>query len=410
MTRYCELQATSHFSFLRGASSCEELFVQAAALGLPALGIVDRNSVAGLVRAHQAARVTGVRAVLGCRLDLQDGTSLLLYPEDKPAWSRLCRLLTIGKRRAGKGACELSWADVAGHREGMRAVLLRDEPDERMALDLARLREAFEERAYLALTRRFLPDESERLARAAGLARAGRVKPLATNDVLYHAEPRRVLQDVVTAIRKGCTVEALGRERERTAGRFLKPPEEMARLFEAHPEAVTNTEELTAACTFSLSELSYQYPDEVAPGGEPAQAWLARLVKERLPDRYPHGVPKRVERQIAHELGLIAELDYAPYFLTVHRIVEAARGMDILCQGRGSAANSAVCFVLGITSISPEEGGLLFERFVSRERGEPPDIDVDFDSQRREEVIQWTYEEYGPVSYTHLTLPTIYSV
>lgn len=367
----------------------------AAQIGLPALGIVDRNTVAGLVRAHQAAQATGVRAVLGCRLDLREGTSLLLYPHDKAAWSRLCRLLTIGKRRAGKGACDLGWEDVAEHRAGFSAVLIDDTPGEEMAMNLARLRQAFGEEAHLALVRRFLPDDLDRLDRAAGLARAARVQTLATNDALYHIPSRRILQDVVTAIREGCTVDDLGRRRERSAGRWLKPPAEMARLFARWPEAVAATEKLTAKCCFSLSELTYQYPDEISPEGEPAQEWLARLVRERLPTRYPDGAPPKVLEQIDHELSLIGELRYAPYFLTVYRIVEAANAMGILCQGRGSAANSAVCFVLGITAIRPEEGGLLFERFVSRERGEPPDIDVDFDSGRREEVIQWVYNEYG---------------
>ncbi|MBB4658410.1 error-prone DNA polymerase [Parvularcula dongshanensis] len=396
MSTYCELQCTSHFSFLRGASSCEELFAQAAMLGLPALGVVDRNSVAGLVRAHEAAKVTGVRAVLGCRLDLDNGTSLLVYPQDKPAWSRLCRLLTIGKRRAGKGACDLGWEDVAEHREGMQAVLIQDDPGERMTLDLARLRETFGDRAYIALTRRFLADESERLARVVRLARAARVGTIATNDVLYHAESRRVLQDVVTAIREGCTVEALGRRRERTAGRFLKPPEEMARLFEDYPEAVANTEALTAACAFSLSELQYQYPDEEADGQTAAQR-LRCVVEAAIARRYPAGCPDDLRVLIERELALIAKLSYEPYFLTVHRIVEAARNqLNVLCQGRGSAANSAVCYVLGVTSIDPVENkGLLFERFVSEERGEPPDIDIDFDAGRREEVIQWVYETYG---------------
>jgi error-prone DNA polymerase len=392
---YHELQVTSHFSFLRGASSPEELFATAAHLGLPALGIADRNSVAGLVRAHEAARVTGVRAILGCRLDLEDATSLLLYPEDKPAWQRLCRLLTIGKRRAGKGGCLLRWEDVAEHREGFRAVLLHDTPDERMKADLGRLQGAFGERAYLAITRRFLPDERARLEKAAAYARAAGVKPLATNDVLYHTESRRVLQDVVTAIREGCRVDQLGRKRERSAGRWLKPPGEMARLFSGHSRAIAHTEEIAKACTFSLDELTYQYPDEISPEGEPAPVWLRRLVMERLPVRYPNGTPDKVRQQIEHELDLIEDLDYAPYFLTVYRIVQAAENMRILCQGRGSAANSAVCYVLGITSIDPEEGGLLFERFISRERGEPPDIDVDFEHERREEVIQWIYEEYG---------------
>jgi error-prone DNA polymerase len=393
---YCELQATSHFSFLRGASSCEELFAAAATLGLPALAVTDRNSVAGLVRAWQAGRVTGVRAVMGCRLDLEDGTSLLAYPQDRPAWSRLCRLLTIGKRRGGKAACLLRWEDLAEHADGMLGVLLGDAPGERLALRLARHRELFGDQGYLALTRRFGPNEADRLDRAAGLARAARVPTLATNDVLYHAEPRRVLQDVVTAIREGCTVEALGRRRERSAGRWLKPPEEMARLFERWPGAAERTAELAERARFDLSEIEYQYPDEGA-GGLSAAERLRAVVEEALARRYPEGCDPRMRDLVERELGLIGELRYEPYFLTVHRIVEAARNeLGVLCQGRGSAANSAVCYVLGVTAIDPvQNGGLLFERFVSRERGEPPDIDIDFESERREEVLQWIYETYG---------------
>ena len=392
---YCELQATSHFSFLRGASSCEELFATAAHLGLPALAVTDRNSVAGLVRAWEAGKVTGVRAVMGCRLDLDGGPSVLVYPETRAAWSGLCRLLTIGKRRAGKGGCHLTWADLAEHSDGLLCVRLGDVPGEAMALDLARLREAFGDRAYAAMTRRFTPNEAARLDAVAGIARAARVPTVATNDVLYHAEPRRVLQDVVTAIREGCTVEALGRRRERTAGRWLKPPEEMARLFRDWPGAAARAGELAGQARFDLSEIEYQYPDQADEDGRDAQAALAHAVEAALPERYPGGVPMRVRELIDHELSLIGELSYAPYFLTVNRIVRSARDMGILCQGRGSAANSAVCYVLGVTSIDPERGDLLFERFVSRERGEPPDIDIDFESERREEVIQWVYETYG---------------
>ena len=392
---YCELQATSHFSFLRGASSCEELFAAAAHLGLPALAVTDRNSVAGLVRAWQASKVTGVRAVMGCRLDLDDGTGALAYPQDRAAWSRLCRLLTIGKRRGGKASCVLGWEDLAEHAEGMACVLLGDQPDERQALRLARHRALFGDRGYAAMTRRFGPNEADRLDRVAGLARAAGVPTIATNDVLYHAEPRRVLQDVVTAIREGCTVEALGRRRERSAGRFLKPPEEMARLFERWPGAAERTAELAGRARFDLSSVEYQYPDQSDEAGRGAQDALAHAVGAALPRRYPGGCPPKVRALIARELALIGELDYAPYFLTVDRIVRAARRLGVLCQGRGSAANSAVCYVLGVTSIDPERGDLLFERFVSRERGEPPDIDIDFESGRREEVIQWVYETYG---------------
>ena len=392
---YCELQVTSHFSFLRGASSCEELFAAAAMLGLPALGLTDRASLAGIVRAHEAAQATGVRLIVGCRLDLDEGASLLVYPTDKPAYSRLTRLLTLGKRRAGKGACRLCWDDLAEHGAGLVAVLVPDAAGEPPAADLARLRARFPDRAYLALTRRFRAREHVRLAALSTLAQAAGVPTVATNDVLYHSAERRILQDVVTCIRHGCTIDDAGFRRERFADRFLKSPPEMARLFARYPGAVARTAEIAGRCRFSLAELSYQYPDERDIPGLTAQQALARLTWEGAAQRYPQGVPAKVEAQLHHELRLIRELGYAPYFLTVHAIVRYARSRGILCQGRGSAANSAVCFVLGITAIDPERHDLLFERFVSQERKEPPDIDVDFEHERREDVIQWVYRTYG---------------
>ena len=392
---YVELQATTHYSFLRGASSPEELFAAAALLGLPALGVVDRHSLAGVVRAHEAAKATGTRLVVGCRLDLREGATVLVYPTDKPAYSRLTRLLTIGKRRAGKGACDLGWDDLMAHAESQVAILVADRPEPTVAPDLARLREGFGDRAYLALTRRFKAREHVRIERMAELGRAARVATVATNDVLYHAEVRRILQDVVTCIREGCTIDGAGFRRERTLGRWLKPSGEMVRLFARHPEAVARTLEIADRCRFDLGELSYRYPREAEIEGLSAQEALERYVRERAATRYPGGVPPAVARQIGHELGLIGRLGYAPYFLTVFSIVRFARSRGILCQGRGSAANSAVCYVLGVTSIDPERQDLLFERFVSAERREPPDIDVDFEHSRREEVIQWVYETYG---------------
>ena len=393
--RYAELQVSTQFSFLRGASSCEELFATAAALGINALGITDRNSVAGVVRAHEAAAATGLRVLPGCRLDLRCGTSLLVYPTDKPAWSRLTRLLTIGKRRAGKGGCDLGWDDLLAHAEGQLAILLGDTPDQGLATQLARLREGFGDRAHLALTRRFKSREVLRLERLAELGRAARVPTVAVNDVLYHAAERRMLQDVLTCIREGCTIDDAGFRRERSQGRWLKPPGEMARLFARHPDAVARTIEIVARCRFSLAELQYRYPREIQIEGLSAQECLERLTWEGAAQRYPEGVPEKVEAQLRHELRLIRELEYAPYFLTVFSIVRFARSRGILCQGRGSAANSAVCYVLGISAIDPGRNDLLFERFVSAERREPPDIDVDFEHSRREEVIQWIYETYG---------------
>jgi error-prone DNA polymerase len=395
MTRYAELQVTTHFSFLRGASSCEELFAQAAVLGIEALAVTDRNSLAGIVRAHEAAKASRVRAITGCRLDLTDDTALLVYPTDRAAYARLCRLLTLGKGRAGKGCCELSWDDVIDHSEGLIAILVPDRPDENCASKLRRLAKVFGDRAYLALTLRRRPGDQLRLHALANLAAQAGVATVAINDVLFHIPERRILQDVVTCIREGCTIDDAGFRRARFADRYLKRPEEMARLFARWPEAIACTIEIAGRCRFSLEELKYQYPNEIRAPGVTAQEALAKLTFEGAAARYPEGVPEKVTKLLHHELRLIGELGYAPYFLTVHAIVRFARSRGILCQGRGSAANSAVCFVLGITSIDPERNDLLFERFVSQERKEPPDIDVDFEHERREEVIQWIYETYG---------------
>jgi error-prone DNA polymerase len=392
---YFELQTTSHFTFLRGASSCEELFAHAATIGIKGLAIVDCNSLAGIVRAHEAAKATGIRLIVGCRLDLADGMSILVYPTDRPAYARLCRLLSVGKKRAGKAKCHLEWADVVEWSEGLVAVLVPDEADDLCALRLRRLRDAFGDRAYMALTLRRRPNDQLRIHELSDLAARFRVATVATNDVLFHEPSRRILQDVVTCIRNGTTIDDVGFRRERHADRYLKPPEEMARLFPRNPEAVARTAEIAARCTFDLEELAYQYPEErTMPGLTPQQA-LEKLTWDGIEHRYPEGLPEDVRPKIEHELALIERLGYAPYFLTVNSIVRFARSRGILCQGRGSAANSAVCYVLGITSIDPERNDLLFERFVSEERREPPDIDVDFEHERREEVMQWVYKTYG---------------
>jgi len=393
--RYAELQVTTHFSFLRGASSCEELFARAAELGISALGVVDRNSLAGVVRALEASRQTGVRLVVGCRLDLADALPVLLYPTNRAAYARLCRLLSLGKGRAGKGKCHLEWADLVAYGEGLIAVLVPDRADDDCALHLRRLREAFGDRAYLALTLRRRPNDQLRLWQLSNLAAAARVPTVVTNDVLFHEVGRQLMQDVVTAIRHNVTIDELGHRRKRFADRYLKPPEEMHRLFERYPEALARTIEIMDRCRFSLEELAYQYPEEkLFPDLSPQQA-LEKLTWEGAAERYPEGLPDKVRANLNHELTLIEKLDYAPYFLTVNAIVRFARSKDILCQGRGSAANSAVCYVLGVTSVDPDRNDLLFERFVSEERREPPDIDVDFEHERREEVIQWVYRIYG---------------
>ena len=392
---YAELQVTSHFSFLRGASSAEELFAAAALLGIDAVAVTDRNSLAGIVRAHEASKVTGVRLIVGCRLDLQCGTSMLVYPVDRAGYGRLCRLLSIGKTRAGKGACHIDWPDVERWSEGLLAILLPDDLQRPLSEELDRLQALFGGRAYCALTRQFLPDEAKRLEAIDAAAWQAKVQTVVTNDVLYHDQSRRMLQDVVTCIRLHTTIDSAGFRKERHADRFLKPPAEMYRLFPNYAPAVQRTMELAARCRFSLDELKYSYPTEVSDDGLSAQERLEKLTWIGAGERYPESLPDNVATQIRHELTLIERLEYAPYFLTVESIVRFARSKGILCQGRGSAANSAVCYALGITAIDPVRQGLLFERFISEERREPPDIDVDFEHERREEVIQWIYETYG---------------
>ena len=394
MPGYAELQCASHFSFLRGASSCEELFTQAQACGLDALAITDRNSLAGIVRGHEAAKLTGVRLIVGCRLDLTDGDSLLVYPMDRAGYAHLCRLLSRGKKRGGKGKCVIGWDDVADHADGLLAILLPGEVEGTEPV-LARFAAIFAARAYLALTLRRRPGDQLRLHTLANLAARHRVPTVVTGDVLYHHPHRRVLQEVMTCTRHRCTIDELGARRELYADRYLMPAAEMHRLYGRYPQALRRTLEIADRCRFSLDELKYQYPQEVSISGMTPQAALEQMSWEAARARYAEGVPAKVERLLRHELTLIAQLGYAPYFLTVNAIVRFARSRDILCQGRGSAANSAVCYVLGITSIDPERSDLLFERFVSQERKEPPDIDVDFEHERREIVMQWVFDTYG---------------
>ncbi|WP_010511632.1 error-prone DNA polymerase [Komagataeibacter europaeus] len=392
---YAELQVTTYFSFLRGASSPIELFEQAKALGIEALGICDHNSLAGMVQAHVAAKETGIRLVVGCRLDLADFAPVLVYPTDRAAYGRLCRLLSLGKARAGKGKCHLLWEDLVTWGEGLLVILLPDTADDACAMHLRKLKDAFADRASMALTLRRRPNDQMRLYELANLAHQARVPAVVTNDVLFHTHDRRILQDVVTCIRNHTTIDEAGFARERHADRYLKLPAEMARLFSRYPEAIDRTMEIVARCRFSLDDLAYQYPDEVSVPGQTPQQALEALTWEGAAAAYPEGIPPEVRKTLSHELALIGRMDYAPYFLTVHSIVRYACSQGILCQGRGSAANSAVCYVLGITAIDPARTSLLFERFVSEERREPPDIDVDFEHARREQVIQWIYGHYG---------------
>ena len=398
---YVELQVATHFSFLRGVSSAEQLFAAAKLLGYSALGITDRNTVGGLVKALRAEReVGGVRLVAGCRLDLMDGSALLVWPEDRAAWSRLTRLLTIGKGRVDrkqgeKGQCFLHWEDVAAWSDGLVAALVPDEADRVADIALAQMADIFGNRGHLALTHRRRPGEAKRLHALDALARRHGLRSLATGDVLYDGPDKRMLHDVVTAIREHCTIDELGFRRERFADRSLKAPDEMERRFRHFPDAIQATADIAERCTFSLEELSYQYPDEIVMSRHSPQKALARMAWMALNRRFDNKPGEAYRKLLTHELRLVARWRYAPYFLTVHSIVQFAISQQILCQGRGSAANSMICYVLGITSIDPVKHKLLFERFLSDDRDEPPDIDVDFEHERREEVIQWIYETYG---------------
>jgi error-prone DNA polymerase len=401
MTRYAELDVTTNFSFLRGGSHAEELVATAKALGLAAIAVTDRNTLAGVVRAHLAAKEVGdIKFIVGCRLDLDDAPSLLAYPTDRAAYGRLCRLLTLGKRRAEKGKCTLHLDDVAAHADGLIFIALPpdDYPSSRdFKSELSRIKQALglRTRLYLAASHSYRGGDRARIQALAQLAARVGLPLVATNAVLYHASHRRPLQDVLTCIREKCTIHDAGLKLEANAERHLKPPQEIARLFAGHEDALARTIEIADACTFSLDELKYEYPDEPVPHGKTPQSHLEDLTWEGATWRFPDGIPEKVRDTLEKELALIEKLDYARYFLTVHDIVHYARSLDILCQGRGSAANSAVCYCLAITNVDPTEIDLLFERFVSPERKEPPDIDVDFEHERREEVIQYIYGRYG---------------
>ncbi|MCE7973767.1 MAG: error-prone DNA polymerase [Leptolyngbya sp. PLA1] len=397
---YAELDVTSNFTFLAGASHPDELVEAAADLGHRAVAIADLHSLAGIVRAHVAAKKRGVQLIVGARIVPRDGAgvSLLLYPTDRPAYARLCRLLTLGKSRASKGRCDLSLADVCEAGDGLLVVAVPPpEPDDASAAVLGRLADRFDDdRLSLAISRSLRQDDDERVRRASRLGAELRVPLVATNAVHYHAPDRRRLQDVLTCIRHGCTIDAAGRRLFENAERHLKPAEQMRRLFAGSPGAVARTLEIASrAAGFTLDQLRYEYPDEVVPPGTTPMKHLTDLTWAGARERFPRGVPESVAAQIRHELVLIDELCYAPYFLTVQEIVVFARSRGILCQGRGAAANSAVCYCLGVTAVDPARVSMLFERFISKERDEPPDIDIDFEHERREEVIQHLYAKYG---------------
>jgi error-prone DNA polymerase len=396
---YAELQCVTNFGFLRGASDPEELVVTAKALGLAAIAVCDRNSLAGVVRAYAEGKKLGFKFIVGCRIDFSDGSpSVLCYPTDREAYGRLTKLLTVGQMRAKKGACELVWSDLVAHGEGQLLIVVPPEDlDDAFVQALRRAARDFPGRAWLAASRGYAAQDVKRIAALDTLGRAAGAPMAATGDVLYHDPRRRPLQDVLTCIREGCTIQAAGLRLEANAERYLKSPEEMARLFKPWPEAVARTLEIAERCRFSLAELKYEYPDEPVPPGKTAMQHLTDLAWAGAKWRYGEIIPQKVVDLLHKELALIEELGYPNYFLTVHDIVQWARDQGILCQGRGSAANSSVCFCLGVTAVDPckEHHDVLFERFISRERDEPPDIDVDFEHERREEVMQYVYRRYG---------------
>ena len=445
MNAYAELAVTTNFSFLRGASHPQEMVAAADELGLAAIGIADRNSFAGVVRAYDEwKKRKNLKLIVGTRLVTVDGFEVLAYPTDRPAYGRLCRLLTQGNLKAKKGECHLTFEEILAASEGQMLIALppralfagrhpeapvrsattgggdaaaplvtpprplRSRPSpsrgglEVFAERLATLADAAPGRTFLAGVHYHRGDEPRRLGLLTELGASLNAPLVAVNDVSYHVPERRPLIDVLTCIREKCTLRQAGLKLAVNAERHLKPPAEMARLFKNFPEAIARTLTIAEACSFSLGELKYEYPDEPVPAGKTAQKHLEDLTwtgaQERYPkNRYPQGIPDDVRDRLVDELALIARLHYARYFLTVHDVVAFARRQEkeILCQGRGSAANSAVCYCLGITSVNPEKSNLLFARFISENRGEPPDIDVDFEHERREEVIQYIYQRYG---------------
>jgi len=399
---YIELQVTSNFSFLRGASHPEELIDQAAAMGYRKLAITDRNTLAGIVRAHVAARNHEIQLIPACRLDLLDAPSLLAYPTDRAAYGRLSELLSLGNMRAEKGSCHLYRADVFNHCQGIKFILIP--PDGLNSLfdyeagfksQLADFKAELGKNLYLAATRSYTGDDHKRLFRLDQLSQALDIPLIATNDVHYHHPQRRELQDILTCTREKCTIQNAGFLLHQNAERHLKDEAEMTRLFRQYPNAIANSVLLAESCQFSLDSLEYVYPEEITSGGRSPQQELTYLSWKGAREMFGDEIPEKISANINYELAFMEEMNYASYFLTVYDIVKFARDKGILCQGRGSAANSTVCYCLGITSVNPTKFDLLFERFISSARNEPPDIDVDFEHERREEVIQYIYSKYG---------------
>jgi error-prone DNA polymerase len=399
---YTELQITSNFSFLRGGSHPEEFVEQALALGYTGIAIADHNTLAGIVRAYKEGKKKGVRIIPAARLNLIDGPSLLAYPTTKEAYANLSGLLSEGNLRAEKGQCHLYKADVYKYSKGIKFIIVPPvslnanfEFEPGFINDLKEYKSELDDELYLGAIRSYQANDSKKLFVLSELSKKYNIPLVAMNDVHYHVPERRELQDVITCVREKCTIYNAGYKLYQNAERYLKPAEEMQRLFAQYPQAIENTQEIANACTFCLSELRYVYPEEITSNGRTPQEELAYLTWKGANEKFNNSIPEKVKANIEYELDFIRRKDYAAYFLTVHDFVRFARSQDILCQGRGSAANSAVCYCLGITSVDPSKFNLLFSRFMSDARDEPPDIDVDFEHERREEVIQYIYEKYG---------------
>jgi error-prone DNA polymerase len=400
--QYTELQVTSNFTFLRGASHPEEYVEQAAHLGYKEIAITDRNTFAGIVRAHVAANKSNIRLIPACRIDLMDGPSLLSYPTNLSDYEALSELVTVGNLRAEKGHCNLYKEDLYAHRQNIQFVIVPPASLNEAFLfdqDFLRATEEYHEvlgrNLYIAASRTYNGDDGKKLHRIKEISRQLNMGIVATNDVHYHHAGRRELQDVVTCVREKCTIYNAGYRLHANAERFLKPVDEMVRLFRQYPEAIRNTQGIAEACNFSLWQLKYRYPKEITAEGRTPQEELTRLAWEGADVLYHGNIPEKIKANILYELEFMERMNYAEYFLTVYDLVRYAREKGILCQGRGSAANSTVCYCLGITSVDPSKFDLLFERFISSARNEPPDIDVDFEHERREEVIQYIYQKYG---------------
>ncbi len=397
--RYAELHCRTNFSFLEGASHADELVLRAAKLGYEALAITDRNSLAGVVRAHTAAKDCGLKIIIGAEVTPVDAPRVALLATDRAAYAQLARLLTVGRRRAAKGECQLEFGDIAEHHQGLLALVAPQRSGATAGSPssdhISRYRDLFTDRCYLLTELHYGTDDQQWLANLTRIGNESQVPLVAAGDVHYHSGERMPLQHALTAMRHGTTVAKLGERCLPNAERHLRSLDDLESIFAARPELLRRTVEIADRCAFSLDDLRYEYPEELAPSGMTPIEYLRQLAWEGAKERYPTIVPEKVCRLLEHELALIERLHYEAFFLTVQDIVRFARSRQILCQGRGSAANSVVCYCLGVTAVDPAAHELLFERFVSEERNEAPDIDVDFEHERREEVLQYIYEKYG---------------